>query len=47
MDGQLAFPAAAPQSTESKLRQLKSMLNSELITQSQYDAKRKQLLANF
>ncbi len=42
-----APPAAAPQSTENKLRQLKSMLNSGLITQSQYDAKRKQLLANF
>ncbi len=42
-----APPAATPQSTESKLRQLKSMLNSGLITQSQYDAKQKQLLANF
>ena len=42
-----APPAAAPQSTEGKLRQLKSMLNSGLITQSQFDAKRKQLLANF
>ncbi len=42
-----APPAAAPQSTESKLRQLKSMLHSGLITQSQYDAKQKQLLADF
>ncbi len=40
-------PAAAPQTTEGKLRQLKSMLNSGLITQSQYDAKQKQLLADF
>jgi hypothetical protein len=42
-----APPAAAPQTTEGKLRQLKSMLNSGLITQSQYEAKQKQLLANF
>ncbi len=40
-------PAAAPQTTESKLRRLKSMLDSGLITQSQYDAKQKQLLADF
>ena len=40
-------PAAASQTTESKLRRLKSMLNSGLITQSQYDAKQKQLLADF
>ena len=40
-------PAAAPQTTESKLRQLKSMLDSGLITQSQYEAKQKQLLSNF
>jgi len=40
-------PAAAPQTTEGKLRELKSMLDSGLITQSQYDAKRKELLANF
>ncbi len=40
-------PAAATQTTESKLRRLKSMLDSGLITQSQYDAKQKQLLADF
>ena len=39
--------SAAPQTTEGKLRQLKSMLDSGLITQSQYDAKQKQLLSNF
>ena len=40
-------PAAAPQITESKLRQLKSMFDSGLITQSQYEAKQKQFLSNF
>lgn len=42
-----APPAAAPQTTESKLEELKSMLDSGLITQSDYDNKKKQLLANF
>jgi len=40
-------PAAAPQITESKLRQLKSMFDSGLITQTQYEAKQKQFLSNF
>ena len=40
-------PAAAQQTAESKLKELKSMLDSGLITQSQYDAKRKQILADF
>jgi hypothetical protein len=40
-------PAAAPQTTESKLKELKTMLDSGLITQSQYDAKQKKLLEDF
>lgn len=39
--------AAASQTTESKLKELKNMLDKGLITQSQYDAKQKQLLKNF
>ncbi len=40
-------PAAAPKTTKSKLKELKSMLDSGLITQSQYDAKQKKLLSDF
>jgi len=40
-------PATAPRTTEDKLRELKSMLDSGLITQSEYDAKRRQFLAEF
>jgi hypothetical protein len=42
-----APPPAVPQTTESKLRELKNMLDSGLISQSDYESKKKQLLANF
>lgn len=42
-----APPPAAPQTTEGKLEELKSMLDNGLISQSDYENKKKQLLANF